>query len=278
MRQVEPLLTKDTLMQIVVGIHTAFASVTRINAEQRQQLAQLAASREEALLQQMRAAQLQLAAAREERLARMRQHIADEVLNLRCPRCRSVFFDHSGCDALRCDRPGCGAAFCVLCLLDCGADAHPHCKQVHGRYFSPPEVQRAAHASRSTALLQGVFDGLQGEDAAFRRDLLAALARDLQDAGVDPSAIRVEGPRAPAPVAAAPAAPAAEAAAAVVVAPPAVAAAAAAVPFDGAGWARGVLQQLAVLRAERAGGGGGGVALLVVVVLVVAVVVLVVLG
>ena len=47
----------------------------------------------------------------------------EDVLNLRCPKCRSVFADFSACMALNCS---CGAHFCALCQLDCGSDAHTH--------------------------------------------------------------------------------------------------------------------------------------------------------
>lgn len=53
---------------------------------------------------------------------------------LRCPRCRLVFADYTGCAALKCQHEdfagrkigGCNAAFCALCQLDCGNDAHRH--------------------------------------------------------------------------------------------------------------------------------------------------------
>lgn len=55
-----------------------------------------------------------------------RKHITDELLTLRCPRCRAAFLDFSGCFALTCGRcqPRCG--FCAFCLEDCGEDAHRH--------------------------------------------------------------------------------------------------------------------------------------------------------
>lgn len=51
------------------------------------------------------------------------QDITENILNLRCPRCRLVFADFEGCFALSCR---CGARFCAWCLVDCGLDAHSH--------------------------------------------------------------------------------------------------------------------------------------------------------
>ena len=47
-------------------------------------------------------------------------------MDLRCPRCGSVFGQFTGCAALTCAYAGCHAHFCAFCLADCGGDAHPH--------------------------------------------------------------------------------------------------------------------------------------------------------
>lgn len=52
--------------------------------------------------------------------------IREEILTLQCPRCKQAFIDYSGCAALTCGNTTCNAAFCALCLLDCGSDAHSH--------------------------------------------------------------------------------------------------------------------------------------------------------
>eukprot|EP00668_Euglena_longa_P034724 GGOE01044581.1.p1 GENE.GGOE01044581.1~~GGOE01044581.1.p1 ORF type:complete len:834 (+),score=202.73 GGOE01044581.1:363-2504(+) len=61
------------------------------------------------------------------RVRQARQHIAENVLNLRCPRCHQVFVDFNGCCALSCSRCPCG--FCAWCGQDCGTDAHEHVPQ-----------------------------------------------------------------------------------------------------------------------------------------------------
>ena len=54
-----------------------------------------------------------------------RRHV-EEMMDLRCPKCRRVFAQYTGCAALTCAYAGCGAHFCALCLADCGGDAHAH--------------------------------------------------------------------------------------------------------------------------------------------------------
>ena len=65
-----------------------------------------------------------------EKVRRLRNVIVERDLTLHCPRCGQAFFDFQGCCALHC-MDSCGAAFCGLCLADCGENAHPHLYSVH---------------------------------------------------------------------------------------------------------------------------------------------------
>jgi serine/threonine protein kinase len=65
-----------------------------------------------------------------EKVRRLRNVIVERDLTLHCPRCGQAFFDFQGCCALHC-KDSCGAAFCGLCLADCGENAHPHFYSVH---------------------------------------------------------------------------------------------------------------------------------------------------
>lgn len=47
-----------------------------------------------------------------------------------------MFHDYDGCNALNCGNPECRAAFCAVCLKDCGSDAHPRVRISHGDLFS----------------------------------------------------------------------------------------------------------------------------------------------
>ena len=60
--------------------------------------------------------------------------LSDEV-NLKCPRCQMAFHDYDGCNALQCSSTECRAAFCAICLEDCGSDAHDHVRSHHGDLF-----------------------------------------------------------------------------------------------------------------------------------------------
>jgi hypothetical protein len=69
----------------------------------------------------------------EERAHKFYLELADS-LNMKCPKCHLVFDDYEGCNALHCRNSACGAAFCAICLEDCGSDAHAHARQ-HGNLF-----------------------------------------------------------------------------------------------------------------------------------------------
>jgi hypothetical protein len=53
------------------------------------------------------------------------RHIED-MLYLRCPRCKTVFVDFTNDASLTCGKAACGCAFCAWCQKDCGDDAHQH--------------------------------------------------------------------------------------------------------------------------------------------------------
>jgi hypothetical protein len=48
------------------------------------------------------------------------KHIVDDILTMRCPRCKMAFADWDGCNAVYCTYAGCGCNFCPFCLKDCG--------------------------------------------------------------------------------------------------------------------------------------------------------------
>jgi hypothetical protein len=67
-----------------------------------------------------------------------------ELLNMKCPRCDVVFADYDGCNALSCRVTSCGAAFCAVCLQDCGQDAHEHVRSQHGDLHDRDAFHRAS--------------------------------------------------------------------------------------------------------------------------------------
>ena len=64
----------------------------------------------------------------EERRVMFARKEIEDLVSLRCPRCRQVFAEYDGCAALTCAKAGCHAPFCALCLTDTGVDAHAHVK------------------------------------------------------------------------------------------------------------------------------------------------------
>ena len=60
----------------------------------------------------------------EREAVRLRLEVVENILTLRCPRCKNAFIDYADCAALECSN--CNAAFCALCLKDCGDNAHSH--------------------------------------------------------------------------------------------------------------------------------------------------------
>jgi phage FluMu protein Com len=85
-----------------------------------------------------------------------------ELLNMKCPRCKQVFDDYSGCNALTCSNPSCRAKFCAVCLKDCQTDAHPHVRQAHGNLFDKSAFQNAKNA-REKATLESFMSKLNDE-------------------------------------------------------------------------------------------------------------------
>ena len=111
----------------------------------------------------------------ERRALSVRKHI-EEMMDLRCPQCRKVFGEYTGCAALICDYAGCNARFCALCLADCGADAHEHVRNCR---LNPQRGQY--HVSE--AVWKGIIDGerrkkLQSYWAELKPEVKDSLAGD----------------------------------------------------------------------------------------------------
>ena len=119
---------------------------------------------------------------RQRAISQARCHIQEDILNLSCPRCRSVFFDFTGCFSVSCH--ACSCAFCAYCLQDCGnqQQGHQHAASCAaddakvGLFGTPQDFARVHHARRERKL-QLYFAAIQ--DAGFRREVLEACAVEL---------------------------------------------------------------------------------------------------
>jgi hypothetical protein len=126
---------------------------------------------------------------RANRIAELRTQLINEYFTLRCPRCHQAFVDYDGCDALTCERCGCG--FCGLCLKDCGKDAHAHvAEQNHAkmandsRVYASVDAKRHIHADLRKKALAKAISGLTVTDD-IKRDVINAMQKDLLDIAIN---------------------------------------------------------------------------------------------
>lgn len=113
--------------------------------------------------------------------------IREEILTLRCPRCKQAFIDYTGCAALTCASTTCNAAFCALCLLDCGRDAHSHvrtCSKNKDRDVFVSEVSfQDVHRLDRIKKLQSYFrDSIQ--TSTLRVKVFKSVQKDLADLNI----------------------------------------------------------------------------------------------
>ena len=119
------------------------------------------------------------------------RRVRDEVLVDKCPRCRAAFADWDGCNALRC--ASCGAAFCAVCLEDCGSDAHPHVVRMHGELFDKSGAERAREERRRDGV-RGVLDTLAATVRPRAEELLQQEMQSLSLADPGAATVRACGP------------------------------------------------------------------------------------
>ena len=114
--------------------------------------------------------------------------VVDETPLPHCPRCKTAFYDFSGCFAVSCHT--CACHFCGWCLADCGnssQDAHRHVASCRAKpagadsYFGRIEQFQAAHQERCR---QRVTEYLQSLEAGVRADVQQEMAQTLRALGV----------------------------------------------------------------------------------------------
>ena len=94
--------------------------------------------------------------------ARQIFNILTEEINLKCPKCKAVFHDYDGCNALICGAVSCKAAFCAICLEDCGRDAHSHVHEKHGSLFDKGAFNKSK-CLRAVTAVEKALNKLSGE-------------------------------------------------------------------------------------------------------------------
>lgn len=117
-----------------------------------------------------------------------RLEIIDNILTLKCPRCKLAFLDYSGCSAVVC--AGCACGFCSYCLEDCGKDAHEHfyktgksiCPKEGGPIFVDALVWNGYQKARKERMLMCYLAKIP--EIALRKKIAAGVAPDAKDLGV----------------------------------------------------------------------------------------------
>ena len=118
--------------------------------------------------------------------AKLRLRIVNDVLTLRCPRCKAAFVEFEGCFAIKCIYNNCGCGFCAWCLKDCGRDAHEHVLQCPEReangYFHTEDVFNEHHRKRKTLAVKKIIKdaGLNHIALKMLRDAISVDLMDLQ--------------------------------------------------------------------------------------------------
>lgn len=117
----------------------------------------------------------------------VRQHAAvlNELLNLRCPRCKTVFLDFEGCFALTCGT--CNAHFCAWCFHVSDGDVHPHVKacprsRSPGSYYSTLASFNAVHVERRQMEATAYLNSIQ--NAEVRAKVIAFCKKSFDDLGI----------------------------------------------------------------------------------------------
>ena len=120
-------------------------------------------------------------------LQKNRQHVVDNILTLRCPKCSQAYHDFDGCLSLMCSK--CKCHFCAKChhrSVDSRA-CHDHVarcavggKLRFGHFATKDEIFSFQNHMRTQKLKQF----MKGRSDKF--DLLHALGKDLTDLKLDP--------------------------------------------------------------------------------------------
>jgi len=122
----------------------------------------------------------------EQREIQMAKLEIENLLNLKCPRCKAVFADFNGCMALTCNRAGCGSGFCAWCLKDCGNDAHEHLRHCPEKppgqdsFFGDVAVWKRVHQQRMRREIQAFLN----KKHEIREQILATCRQQLVDNGL----------------------------------------------------------------------------------------------
>ena len=120
-------------------------------------------------------------------LGRAMDMIVNDIMCLKCPQCKMVFFDFNGCCALTCANESCNANFCALCLAAFPNSPSTHVHVITCRYNEPDYGRsrdyflssasvKKAQANHKTAVLCEFLTNL---DDDFARQVVDGLKSTL---------------------------------------------------------------------------------------------------
>jgi len=121
---------------------------------------------------------------KEQELYHLKREICENILNVHCPRCRTVFVDFDGCFALTCGNANCRAGFCAWCQKDCERDAHahvPHCPEGNGNIYGDVRLLQPTWNRIRVRKIRAL---LQTKSAAIRREVLDQIKKEVEDLGI----------------------------------------------------------------------------------------------
>ena len=116
----------------------------------------------------------------------------DTILNLRCPHCKAVYVDFSGCMAIQCER--CKGNFCAYChqKTTTSRGAHEHVRQClmnetdDGSYYATPEQIHDAQRRYRTREIKRF---LRKHKKDLQNAIVIELQKDLEDLDIKQEAL-----------------------------------------------------------------------------------------
>lgn len=120
---------------------------------------------------------------------RARHHVLSDILTIKCPACQAGWVHDGGCMALTCQ---CNRFICSYCarLFETSLACHDHVRVCgygphRNDYYGSAADEESAHRRLRSERMQAYVATLE---AAVRKDVLEACARELQDLGLDATA------------------------------------------------------------------------------------------
>jgi len=125
---------------------------------------------------------------RQREVVRARKYIEEEILQMKCPRCRTAFYDFEGCFAISCGKDACPCHFCGWCLSDCGDSdaAHAHVASCSHKppgadeFFGTMKEFHIAHKKKCRLQVAAYLERFGADIRAEIRRESASLLRDLE--------------------------------------------------------------------------------------------------